>query len=115
MDDTPEGTANRRRRVMMVKEVTASVLIVRQYGADAWQAALIWRPRLECWLPAGGHVEPGETTAQAAVREAREGTGLAVTLVPGTAVPFPTGFPHQAVPAPWWTAELPVLLTELTQ
>jgi len=91
----------------MIKELTASVFIIRQYDVGAWQTALIWHPRLECWLPAGGHVEPGETAAQAAVREATEETGLAVTLVPGPAVPFPAGFPHQAVPAPWWTAELP--------
>ncbi len=92
---------------MMIKELTASVFIVRECDAGAWQTALIWHPRLECWLPAGGHVESGETTARAAVREAAEETGLAVTLVPGPVVSFPTGFPHQAVPAPWWTAELP--------
>ena len=68
---------------------------------------MIWHPRLECWLPAGGHVESGETTAQAAVREAADEIGLAVTLVPGPAVPHPAGFPHQAVPTPWWTAEFP--------
>jgi hypothetical protein len=91
---------------MMIKELTASVFIVRQDDGGAWQTALIWHPRLECWLPAGGHVESGETTAQAAVREAVEETGLAVTLVPGPAIPFPAGFPHQFIPAPWWTGEL---------
>jgi len=54
----------------MIKEPTASVFIVGQDGAGDWQTALIWHPRLRCWLPAGGHVESGETTAQAAVREA---------------------------------------------
>lgn len=91
----------------MIKEPTASVFIVRQNDPGVWQTALIWHPRLECWLPAGGHVETGESPAQAAVREAMEETGLPVALVPGPAVPFPAGFPHQAVPAPWWTAELP--------
>jgi ADP-ribose pyrophosphatase YjhB (NUDIX family) len=92
---------------MVTRELTASVFIVRQDIAGTWQTALIWHPRLECWLPAGGHVEADETAAHAAVREAAEETGLAITLVPAPALPFPAGFPHQAVPAPWWTAEFP--------
>lgn len=35
------------------------------------------------WFPPGGGLEPGESPAQAAVREAREETGYAVTLPPG--------------------------------
>jgi 8-oxo-dGTP pyrophosphatase MutT (NUDIX family) len=34
-------------------------------------------------FPPGGGLEPGESPAQAAVREAREETGYAVTLLPG--------------------------------
>jgi 8-oxo-dGTP pyrophosphatase MutT (NUDIX family) len=34
-------------------------------------------------FPPGGGIEPGESAAQAAVREAREETGYAVTLLPG--------------------------------
>jgi hypothetical protein len=37
----------------MIKEPTASVFILRQYDAGTWQTALIWHPRLECWLPTG--------------------------------------------------------------
>lgn len=40
---------------MIIKELTASVFIVRQDNAGTWQTALIWHPRLECWLPAGVH------------------------------------------------------------
>jgi hypothetical protein len=40
---------------MAIKELTASVFIVHRDVAGAWQAALIWHPRLECWLPAGVH------------------------------------------------------------
>jgi hypothetical protein len=32
--------------------------------------ALVWHPRLECWLPAGGHVETDETAAQCGIRQA---------------------------------------------
>lgn len=53
----------------MIKEPTASVFI---FSRAPCLTALIWHPRLGCWLPAGGHVEREETAAQAAVREALE-------------------------------------------
>jgi 8-oxo-dGTP pyrophosphatase MutT (NUDIX family) len=60
-------------------------------------------------------VENDETTAEAGVRETLEETGLDVTLVPGSAPLLPAAFPHRLAPAPWLVAEVPVLLTELTQ
>ena len=39
--------------------------------------------RLDMWLPPGGHVERDELPHEAAVREAREETGLDVDLVAG--------------------------------
>jgi 8-oxo-dGTP pyrophosphatase MutT (NUDIX family) len=56
---------------------------------------------------AGGHVEAGETAAEAAIREVTEEAGLRVRLLPGPAVPPPSGFPHQPVTAPWWVSEMP--------
>ena len=91
----------------MITEPTSSVLILRREAARGWLAALVWHPRLECWLPAGGHVEPGETPAQAAVRETLEETGLDVALVPDPATLAPAAFPHRLVPAPWLVAEVP--------
>lgn len=38
--------------------------------------------KLGMWLPPGGHVEPNEDPVQAALREAREETGLTVELLP---------------------------------
>lgn len=89
----------------MIIEPTASVFILRRDHEHGWVTALVWHPRLECWLPAGGHVEANETAAQCGIREALEETGLDVTLVPGPAAPVPAGFPHRLLPAPWLVAE----------
>ncbi len=91
----------------MIIESTSSVFILRQDSEGCWLAALVWHPRLECWLPAGGHVETDETAAQCGIREALEETGLEITLVPGPAAPVPAGFPHRQLPAPWLVAEVP--------
>jgi 8-oxo-dGTP pyrophosphatase MutT (NUDIX family) len=91
----------------VIIEPTSSVFILRRDRERGWLAALVWHPLLECWLPAGGHVESNETAAQCGIREALEETGLDVTLVPGPAAPVPAGFPHQLEPAPWLVAEVP--------
>jgi 8-oxo-dGTP pyrophosphatase MutT (NUDIX family) len=56
--------------------VTASAIVVGPRGT-----VLHLHKRLGLWLQPGGHIEPGETPAEAALREAREETGLAVRLV----------------------------------
>ena len=56
---------------MVIKEPTASTFVFRR-EAGTWLTALVWHPRLECWLPSGGHVESTENTEEAAIREARE-------------------------------------------
>lgn len=52
-------------------------------------AFVVWRnhvllhlhPKLGIWLPPGGHIEPHELPDDAAIREVREETGIAVRLV----------------------------------
>jgi ADP-ribose pyrophosphatase YjhB (NUDIX family) len=56
---------------MVIKEPTSSTFVFRR-EAGTWLTALVWHPRLECWLPSGGHVESSENIAEAAIREARE-------------------------------------------
>jgi 8-oxo-dGTP pyrophosphatase MutT (NUDIX family) len=90
----------------VIKEATASTFVFGRDAGGVWRTALVWHPRLGCWMPSGGHVENDESTAEAARREAREETGLDVRLLPGPAAPLPAGFPHAAVCAPWWIVEL---------
>ena len=35
---------------MVIKEPTASTFVFRR-EAGTWLTALVWHPRLECWLP----------------------------------------------------------------
>jgi NUDIX domain len=58
------------------------------------------------WMPSGRHVERDESTAETALREAREETGLEAHLLPGPAVTVPAGFPHATVCAPWWVVDM---------
>jgi ADP-ribose pyrophosphatase YjhB (NUDIX family) len=100
---TPEGEL--MPTTAAKKELTASVLVFSRF-AEAWRLCLIMHPRLGRLLPAGGHVEAGETTAEAAAREVLEETGLRICLLPS--MPLPAGTPHVAVPAPWWILEMQV-------
>jgi 8-oxo-dGTP pyrophosphatase MutT (NUDIX family) len=54
--------------------VTASAIVVGPRGT-----VLHRHKRLGIWLQPGGHVDPGETPAEAVLREVREETGLALT------------------------------------
>lgn len=73
-----EPAAPRRRRRRSVEEVSAGGLVVDGTGSSA-RAALIGRRDRRgalVWSLPKGHVEPGETPEQAAVREVREETGI---------------------------------------
>lgn len=54
--------------------VTGSAIVLSERGV-----VLLKHKRLGIWLQPGGHVDPGEDPAAAAVREATEETGLAVS------------------------------------
>ncbi len=60
----------------MSKHFTATAFVVR---GDA--TLLHWHKRLAQWLPPGGHIEPDEEPAEAALREVREETGLVCEIV----------------------------------
>ena len=65
---------------MIDRHFTVAVFVV-----NAGRVLLLFHRNLQRWLPPGGHVEPGETPDEAAVREVREETGLAVRLPRGPA------------------------------
>ena len=60
-------------RALEVGHITASAWVVDR---SARAAVLVFHPKLARWLQPGGHLEPGEATAEASLREAREETGL---------------------------------------
>lgn len=75
--------------------VTASAFVLSVRGVVLHRHRLLGR-----WLQPGGHVDPGETPEEAALREVREETGLAATpLLDGVVFhvdvhPGPRGHTH---------------------
>ena len=59
----------------MEKHFTASVIVIKDH-----KVLLLWHKKLNTWLYPGGHIEKGETPDDAAIREAKEETGLDITL-----------------------------------
>ena len=92
---------------MTKKHQTSSVFVFRRLPGG-WRIGLIQHPRFHRMMIPGGHVEPEESPAEAAVREVAEETGLAVTLVSPPAAPVPPGYRARRVAPPWWIAEYQV-------
>jgi 8-oxo-dGTP pyrophosphatase MutT (NUDIX family) len=90
-----------------LKHLTSSVFVFRRF-TDGWRTGLIRHPRLHKMMIPGGHVEPEESSAEAALREVAEETGLAVTLIGPPAAPVPDGYRGRRVALPWWIAEYQV-------
>lgn len=91
----------------LVQELTATNFVFRRsQDSGQWLTGLMWHTRLEGWLPACGHVEAGETPAQAAERETLEELGCRVRFLPAPSLPLPEGFPHQAGAAAWWVVDM---------
>jgi 8-oxo-dGTP pyrophosphatase MutT (NUDIX family) len=90
-----------------LKHATSSVFVFRRIPGG-WRLGLIRHPHFGLMVIPGGHVEPGETQAEAALREVAEETGLAVRLVCPPAAPLPGGYRPPRVAPPWWIVEYQV-------
>ncbi|HVC32460.1 MAG TPA: NUDIX domain-containing protein [Chloroflexota bacterium] len=65
------------------RDFTVATFVVSQE-----RVLLLWHRKLQKWLPPGGHVEANELPDNAAIREVREETGLAVELLGERGVPI---------------------------
>ncbi len=64
----------------MAREISAGGVLVRRLRGRWWFAAIRPRGRGETWALPKGIVDPGETAAETALREAEEETGLVARL-----------------------------------
>ena len=92
---------------MTLKHATSSVFVFRQ-SQGGWRLGLIRHPHFGLMVIPGGHVEPAETQAEAALREVAEETGLAVRLVSPPVAALPGGYRPPRVAPPWWIVEYQV-------
>ncbi len=92
---------------VVIKHATSSVFVLSQLPAG-WRLGLIRHPRFARMMLPGGHVEAGESPAEAALREVAEETGLPVRLAGPPAVPLPPGYRPPRVAQPWWIVEYDV-------
>jgi 8-oxo-dGTP pyrophosphatase MutT (NUDIX family) len=90
-----------------IKHATSSVFVLRRDGGR-WQLGLIRHPRFRRAMIPGGHVEAGESPAEAALREVAEETGLHASLLWPPAVSLPAGYRPPRVAPPWWIVEYEV-------
>lgn len=84
-----------------IRHYTASAVVLD--GSD--RMLLVHHNKVGQWLYPGGHIDPNEDPAQAALREVREETGIQAAIIGEPA------FSHPAVrsyPAPWAIIEIDV-------
>ena len=76
----------------MRRHFTATGLLVHEH-----RVALHWHPKLQAWLPPGGHIKDDEDPVQAVLREIQEETGLDAEVVSAQPL-FKLDYPAQVPP-----------------
>lgn len=85
----------------MTHEVRAAGAVLWRVAGGVTEVALVHRPRYDDWSLPKGKLDPGETIAEAAVREVREETGFDAVLgryLARTRYPVPARTGHGTVP-----------------
>jgi len=77
-------------------------LVCGGYVVHRRRVLLVLHKRFQKWVPPGGHLEPGETFSQAAIRETREETGLITRALSAAPVIHPRDENATPEPAPFY-------------
>lgn len=72
------------------------------YAVHDRRVLLVLHNVFQKWVPPGGHVEPGETLAQTALREFQEETGLAAEVISAAPTLHPPDDNARPVPTPFY-------------
>jgi 8-oxo-dGTP diphosphatase len=84
-----------------IRHYTASAVVLDNAG----RMLLVHHNKIGQWLYPGGHIDPNEDPAQAALREVREETGIQAAVIGEPAFAHPAVRSH---PAPWAIIEMDV-------
>ena len=76
----------------LIRHFTATAFVIHRNSV-----ALHWHPKIDAWLPPGGHIEPNEDPVQTVLREVYEETGLLVSVVPTSPI-IDLAYPKQVLP-----------------
>ena len=90
---------------MTIRHFTAAAVVLNDDG----EVLLVHHNKIGLWLYPGGHIDPNESPAEAAIREVAEETGIQAQVLGDT------GFTHPAVQghvAPWVVIEMDVTDTK---
>ncbi|MGI8446690.1 MAG: NUDIX hydrolase [Streptosporangiaceae bacterium] len=83
------------------RHYTASAVVLD----DSGRILMVHHNKIGQWLYPGGHIDPNEDPAQAALREVREETGIQAVITGEPAFAHPAVLSH---PAPWAIIEMDV-------
>lgn len=97
----PETPARQPQVTAATRHLTASMVVI---DPDTAAVLLFHHHATGKWLFPGGHVDPDESPAEAALREVFEETGIRATITGPPRVDLP-GMTWQ--PSPWLTAAIP--------